>query len=338
TSVTRPASSPGASTPSSDGGSVATATPRSRTSPASAPGSARSPAAAITRVAPAASVTHTSDTAASKLNEANASTFTPPVTPNTGPCATVRFTTPPWVTCTPFGAPVDPEVYITYASWPATTPAPGGGQAGAAATAATVSGSSSVITRIRPAGSSSTIAAVPASTLAWLSASMNASRPAGYPGSSGRYAPPAFHTASIATTMPAPRSRHNPTTDSPPTPTPRGSPPSRSARSSSPPYLSDTPPHVTATTSGPTAARAAASSCTPPAAGTGTGVAVHRADSSRSPPVSAPSPDNGRPGSAATAASSTPRCPATRPIVAAANNAVLYSSPPDNPPPSSAKF
>ncbi len=75
-----------------------------------------------------------------------------------------------------------------------------------------------MITRSRPAGRSPAADTVPATTLARLSASMNASRATGYPGSSGRYAPPASQVAKISVIISGPGSRHNPTTDSVPTP------------------------------------------------------------------------------------------------------------------------
>ncbi len=63
---------------------------------------------------------------------------------------------------------------------------------------ATVVGSSRATMPIRPAGRSSRICSVPTTNCARLSASMNAIRSVGSRPSIGRYAPPAFHTASIA--------------------------------------------------------------------------------------------------------------------------------------------
>ncbi len=108
--VPSPGTAPGSSTPSNDGTTLAATTPRPVISPVSAPGSDRCAAVAITSVPPAARVTATSSTDASKLNDANCSTRTPGPAPSTGPRAAARFTTPPCPTSTPFGVPVDPEV------------------------------------------------------------------------------------------------------------------------------------------------------------------------------------------------------------------------------------
>ena len=55
-------------------------------------------------------MTATSSTDASKLNEANCSTRVPGPAPSAGRSASARFASPWWVTTTPFGAPVDPDV------------------------------------------------------------------------------------------------------------------------------------------------------------------------------------------------------------------------------------
>ncbi|GLY85078.1 hypothetical protein Airi02_030070 [Actinoallomurus iriomotensis] len=85
-------------------------TPVSRIIWVSDSGSERSAADATTSVPPATKVTATSRTDASKPNDANCSTRTPGPAPSTGPSASARFTSPPWVATTPFGRPVDPEV------------------------------------------------------------------------------------------------------------------------------------------------------------------------------------------------------------------------------------
>ena len=73
-------------------------------------GSVRSADAAMTSVDPDTNAVMMSSTEASKLNDANCSTFTPGPAPSTGPMAAHRFTRLAWLTCTPFGTPVDPEV------------------------------------------------------------------------------------------------------------------------------------------------------------------------------------------------------------------------------------
>lgn len=69
-------------------------------------------------------------------------------------------------------------------------------------------------------------------TPALLSRSAWARRSAGFVGSSGRYAAPAFHTPSRARIRSGPRSRHTPTTVSSPTPVAARWWPMRLARSS----------------------------------------------------------------------------------------------------------
>jgi hypothetical protein len=114
--VPTPRTKAGSSASNNDGTTLATLTPAERAISASATGSERSPPVATASVPPAARVTATSNTAASKLNEANCNTTTPSPTPNTGRIAAARFATPRCATATPFGQPVDPEVYITYAN------------------------------------------------------------------------------------------------------------------------------------------------------------------------------------------------------------------------------
>ena len=67
------------------------------------------------------------------------------------------------------------------------------------------------------------------------SSSMKASLPNGYEGSSGRYAPPAFHTPSSATINSDPRGRCTPTTDPTPAPDSRSRTASLDERASSSP-------------------------------------------------------------------------------------------------------
>jgi hypothetical protein len=81
-------------------------------------------------------------------------------------------------------------------------------------------GSSMATGSARPAGRSSSVAVVATTTAARLSASRNAIRPGGSPGSTGSQAAPACQTASIAVIMSAPRGRHSPTTVSGPAPSP----------------------------------------------------------------------------------------------------------------------
>src|SRR3954447_22678122 len=87
-----------------------------------------------------------------------------------------------------------------------------------AASIISVNGESNATNGTRPAGRSSIVSSVPTSTVTRLSATMNAIRSTGNAASIGRYAPPAFHTPKIAVIIWTPRGRHNPTTDSGPTP------------------------------------------------------------------------------------------------------------------------
>ncbi|GAA3773553.1 hypothetical protein GCM10022403_005850 [Streptomyces coacervatus] len=110
TRVRMPARSAGVSTPSSEGTTLATCTSADSTSARSSAGSARSAAPATTSRAPADKATATSSTDASKLNEANCSTPTPGPAPKTGRNAAAALARERWLTATPFGRPVDPEV------------------------------------------------------------------------------------------------------------------------------------------------------------------------------------------------------------------------------------
>jgi hypothetical protein len=123
---------------------------------------------------------------------------------------------PPWVTPTPFGAPVDPDVYITYASCPRRTGRP-------ASTGSWVPPDAAAIS----SGRTTATAPAPAST-----ASIRA---AGQAGSTGRYAAPASQHPSIAVIISAPRGRLSPTTCSGPDPKAPSRDASRPARAISSP-------------------------------------------------------------------------------------------------------
>src|SRR5258705_6380729 len=167
-----------------------------------------------------------------------------------------------------------------YATWPGRvdtrSPVPG-----SAAIDARTAGSSNRTTRAAPTGNRPS----PSTTPAPLSATNSTNRCAGYPGSNGRYAAPAFHTASSATARSRPRSRQTPTTDSTPTPNPTRCRASWFARTSSSAYVSDTSPHTTATTSGTATARPAINSSTPPVHGTDTAVSFHDRNANQSSSV-----------------------------------------------------
>jgi hypothetical protein len=90
--VCTPARSSVSSTLNSDGTTLATSTPADTTRSLNRDGSARWPSSATTTVPPPANVTATSNTEASKLNEANCNTRRPP---NNTPNAATRFDTLP---------------------------------------------------------------------------------------------------------------------------------------------------------------------------------------------------------------------------------------------------
>nr|WP_284466957.1 hypothetical protein [Actinomadura madurae] len=79
------------------------------TSASAAPGISRS-CGASTSVAPCRSAMQISDTAASKPREANCRTRLAGPTPNSSAWAADRLGIPRWVTTTPLGRPVEPEV------------------------------------------------------------------------------------------------------------------------------------------------------------------------------------------------------------------------------------
>ncbi len=138
---------------------------------------------------------------------------------------------------------------MTYAACPPCI-ARSGLVAGAMSRRILANGSSRVSMRLGPAGSSSASSALVTVSTARLSASMNAIRSTGWRGSIGTYAAPAFHTPSNAATRSAPRSRHTPTTDSGPTPSPIRTWARRFARSSSSAYETSIPSATTATAPG----------------------------------------------------------------------------------------
>ncbi|CAM5663310.1 hypothetical protein KAURM247S_08246 [Kitasatospora aureofaciens] len=67
-------------------------------------------AVARTRAAPLSRALHRSQKEASKLGEAACSTLLPGTRPSRSICAAARPETPEWLTTTPLGRPVEPEV------------------------------------------------------------------------------------------------------------------------------------------------------------------------------------------------------------------------------------
>ncbi|CAL9577766.1 hypothetical protein SUDANB58_04971 [Streptomyces sp. enrichment culture] len=94
------------------GGMVTWVTPvRSMSAPSPSPD--RQSWGRMTGAAPEPGAITGSPTEQSKLNEANRSTPSPSVMPNRSMWSTARLAGPVWVTTTPFGVPVDPEVWMT---------------------------------------------------------------------------------------------------------------------------------------------------------------------------------------------------------------------------------
>ncbi len=167
-------------------------------------GPSTTPCPSTTTRAPDTSGTHTSNSEASKACGACISTASPAPTDQSR-CPTSPATLPCGID-TPFGTPVEPEVYITYArsSGPTRT---AGSCTGLAATAARVRGSSSTTTSPgAPGGTAARVFPVHSTAAGAESASMTATRSAGYAASTGTYAAPAFQTPSSATSSPADRS------------------------------------------------------------------------------------------------------------------------------------
>src|ERR1700678_2408114 len=100
------------------GGTVRCVTPsRAITWPSRSPASAPGPGTA--RTAPEHRAITSSHTDASNPGGANASTRLPGPAPSRPACAAASDRSPPCVTTTPLGDPVDPDMYITHAAPPA---------------------------------------------------------------------------------------------------------------------------------------------------------------------------------------------------------------------------
>ncbi len=163
------------------------------------------PGAATTTRPPEASGTQISNREASKACGACMSTASRG--PTDQPRSPTRPATLPCGTATPLGTPVEPEVYMTYARSSAPTRTGTRASAGLTATAAGVRSSSSTTSSAAAStGTASRVARVHTTADGPESASRNATRSAGYPGSTGTYPAPVFHTASSVTSRSAERS------------------------------------------------------------------------------------------------------------------------------------
>src|SRR5207247_1374803 len=175
--------------------------------PSTSVGRPDSPAATLP---PLTNGQNTSATDASKLTVAFCSTRSPSPSPNTSLIHLRQLLTPPWLTITPFGTPVDPDVYITYARF-----------SGCITTSSSPSPlfSSSTTTTSHPSPDSlPSSPRLVTSSLAPASRSISRFLASGYSGSSPRYAPPALSTPSRPTTCSTDLSMHTPPTSSNPSP------------------------------------------------------------------------------------------------------------------------
>ncbi len=180
-----------------------------------------SPRGATTTSPPASSGTHSSYVEASKASGECSRTrsWAPPAKDRSAARATMLS----WVTTTPLGVPVDPDVNIAYASRPGST--------GTAGSWSGMPSASGVRTRT-PGGSSRSSRSVTTSG-APACARTSRSRAAGERTSSGTYRPPAFRTPRIVTTASKERSRYRATGVSGPTPSASSRCANRLARRSS---------------------------------------------------------------------------------------------------------
>src|SRR6185503_14188565 len=168
---------------------------------------------------PPTSTVNISLTDASKLIDAYCSTRLPSPIPNPSICPLTRLHKLPCSIITPFGSPVVPDVYITYARFLLSLLLP---------TPSTLSSAISAHSRSMHTTSAPISSAI-SSTLSFrcpcvittftpASLIMYSSLFFGYPASIGRYAPPAFSTPTIPTICSIPLSTLTPTISSAPTP------------------------------------------------------------------------------------------------------------------------
>ncbi len=121
-----------------------------------------------------------------------------------------RRTMPRCGIATPLGVPVEPDVYMTYAS---SSAVPTGSSGGSGATSSALAPRTPASVTVWPAwlGSCGRLAGSVSTTRGATSSSMKRRRCAGYAGSSGTYAARASSTASIATTVWTVRPMNRPT-------------------------------------------------------------------------------------------------------------------------------
>src|SRR3984957_9411244 len=154
------------------------------------------------RQPPEHSVPNTSNTDTSKLSDVDPSTRDNSPPGNAEAAQHASDTTPACSTTTPFGRPVDPDVYTTYATSPGTPATGRSSPPGPPARTPATPASSSTSTRSPPRRPAPAATAPVVSTATGPdSASMNPIRSPGYPGSTGTYPAPDFSTPSTAVIM-----------------------------------------------------------------------------------------------------------------------------------------
>src|SRR5438067_768251 len=172
-----------------------------------------SPAGATTTRPPRNNGTHNSYVDASNANGECTNTRSCPLPPNRR--SNTKPTTSRCRTPTPFGTPVDPDVYSTYAKHSGSTPTTNGSTNSPESDASpsnTTNGPPWTDAAVDPHTPSVTTTDTPACP------NTNRIRSTGARTSTGTYAPPAFNTASTATTISTDRSTNTPTRPSGRTP------------------------------------------------------------------------------------------------------------------------
>ncbi len=200
---------------------------------------------------PPAKQLHSSNVDASNESGANCRNTSSMVAATTSPPSTRRMIAR-WVTHTPFGRSVDPDVYITYARFSASAPPSTASPDCAEIDAASASSRTGYAA---PTGIESSNAVVVTTTATSAASQIAATRAGGNVGSTGTYAPPALRIAITATTASTERSRQTPTRTSGRTPRPARCRASRFALASSSAYDSRPSAHATAMASGRRAAQ-----------------------------------------------------------------------------------
>src|SRR5712671_2587757 len=240
---TPPASSARINCRNADGVWFNTVTPSRSTNPQNSSGDRLTPCGTTTNRPPYSNAPHISHTEKSSAYEWNSVHTSPRPNPNPSSVTSNRRTTFACVTTTPFGSPVDPDVYITYAASSGLLPP---SSHSSSSSLPHSNNSSTNTTGPENPGTRLSNPRCVTSTRAPQSSAIYRSRSSGYSGSIGTYAPPDFNTPNIPTTKSNDRSTHKPTRVSRLTPNDRSRRPRMPDRRSRSPYVSDSPPNTTA--------------------------------------------------------------------------------------------